>query len=75
VLAATSGSEDVALALDLGEDEVVACWREAAASLGLPMMLCHADGDTELLQRQLGGISLGSETFRRRRLTRRRRRR
>jgi hypothetical protein len=74
VLAAVAGNEDVALAFDLSEDEVVARWREAAASLGLPMMLCHADGDTELLQRQLGGVALGSRIGRRRSLRRRRRR-
>jgi Family of unknown function (DUF6101) len=74
VLAAASGAEDVALASDLAEDEVVARWRKAAASLSLPMMLCHADGEMELLQRQLGGVTLG-ETSRRRRKPRRRRRR
>jgi hypothetical protein len=73
VLAAVSGSEDVALASDLAEDEVVAHWRKLAASLSLPMMLCHADGEMELLQRQLGSVTLGSETRRRRRLVRRRR--
>jgi Family of unknown function (DUF6101) len=75
VLAAVSGSEDVALALDLAEDEVVARWRKLAASLGLPMMLCHADGEMELVQRQLGGVTLGREALRRRRLGPKRRRR
>jgi hypothetical protein len=75
VLAAVSGAEDVALELDLGEDEVVARWRGAAAKLGLPMMLCHADGEIELLQRQLGGVTLGRDALRRRRVVRRRRRR
>jgi hypothetical protein len=75
VLAAVSGNEDVALALDLGESEVVAEWRKAAASLSLPMMLCHADGEMELLQRQLGGVTLGRHTLRRRKPAQKRRRR
>ena len=75
VLAAASGSEDVVLALDLGEDEVVARWRKTASSLGLPMMLCHADGEMEPLQRQLGAVTLGRGTVRRRAMRKRRRRR
>jgi len=75
VLAAVCGSEDVVLARDLDEDEVVARWRKLAASLGLPMILCHANGETELLQRQLGGITLGRVALRRRRLVQRPRRR
>ncbi len=75
VLAAVCGNEDVVLALDLREDEVVACWREASASLGLPMMLCHANGEMELLHRQLGGVTLGRAAQRRRRFAQRKRRR
>jgi hypothetical protein len=75
VLAAIGGGEDVALALDLDENEVVAQWRETASLLGLPMMLCHASGEIELLQNQLGGIALGRSIFSRRRLRRVRRRR
>ena len=75
VLAAASDSEDVALAVDLSEDEVVARWRKAASSLLLPMLLCHADGETELLQRQLGGVTLGRAAWSRRRPVRKKRRR
>jgi hypothetical protein len=75
VLAAVAGGEDIALELDLDENDVVAHWRETAALLGLPMMLCHANGEIELLQNQLGGIALGRSIFNRRRLRRVRRRR
>jgi hypothetical protein len=67
VLAAVHGNEDVVLAHDLREDEIVARWRGVAASLGLPMMLCHANGEMEFLHRQLGGVTLGREQARRRR--------
>jgi Family of unknown function (DUF6101) len=67
VLAAVFGSEDVVLADGLDEDEIVARWRGLAASLGLPAMLCHANGETEFLHRQLGAVTLGRVSVKRRR--------
>jgi hypothetical protein len=67
VLAAVCGHEDVVLARDLGEDEVVAHWRGLAASLGLPPLVCHANGETEFLHKQLGAVALGRQPARRRR--------
>jgi hypothetical protein len=67
VLAAICGSEDVVLALDLHEDEIVARWRGIAASLGLPAILCHVNGETEYLHPQLGAVTLGRASPRRRR--------
>ena len=67
VLAAVFGSEDVMLADSLDEDEIVARWRGLAASLGLPAMLCHANGETEFLHRQLGAVTLGRVSVKRRR--------
>lgn len=67
VLAAICGHEDVVLAKDLREDEVVARWRGLAASLGLPPLICHANGETEFLHRQLGAVALGRQPTRRRR--------
>jgi hypothetical protein len=67
VLAAMPGGADVVLARDLGEEEIVARWRATASSLGLPALLCHADGETEFLQRQLGAVTLGGANRARRR--------
>lgn len=67
VLAAVGGHEDVLLARDIGEDEVVACWRGLARALGLPPVLCHANGETEFLHKQLGAVTLGRQSARRRR--------
>lgn len=67
VLAALHGREDVVLAHGLTEDEVVARWRGLAASLSLPPLVCHANGETEFLHRQLGAVTLGRGPARRRR--------
>jgi len=67
VLAAVGGHEDVLLARDLGEDEVVARWRGWAQALGLPGVLCHANGETEFLHQQLGAVTLGRRPPSRRR--------
>jgi hypothetical protein len=67
VLAAVGGHEDVMLARDLGEDEVVARWRGLALSLGLPPLLCHANGEMEFLHKQLGAVTVGRQPARRRR--------
>ncbi|SDR38210.1 hypothetical protein SAMN05444161_3401 [Rhizobiales bacterium GAS191] len=67
VLAAMPGGEDLLLARDLDEDEIVAQWRATASSLGLPALLCHADGEMEFLQRQLGAVTLGCTNKARRR--------
>ncbi|MFI5016086.1 MAG: DUF6101 family protein, partial [Hyphomicrobiales bacterium] len=74
VLAALCGAGDVVLAQHLGEDEIVARWRSAAASLGLPAMLCHTNGEIEYLHRQLGGVTLGRPAARRRKALPRNRR-
>jgi hypothetical protein len=67
VLAAVCGSEDVLLEHDLGEEDVVARWRGLAASLCLPPLICHANGETEFLHPQLGAVTLGHPQARRRR--------
>jgi hypothetical protein len=67
VLAAAGGHEDVVLVRGLGDDEVVARWRGLAISLGLPPLLCHANGETEYLYIQLGAVALGRQPARRRR--------
>ena len=67
MLAAVCGNEDVVLAHDLSEDDVVARWRGLAASLCLPPLICHANGETEFLHRQLGAVTLGRPPARRRR--------
>ncbi|MBV9111363.1 MAG: hypothetical protein JOY67_00925 [Hyphomicrobiales bacterium] len=67
VLAAKCGHEDIVLARDLDKDEVVARWRGLAGSLGLPPLLCHANGETEFLHKQLGAVALGRHAARRRR--------
>jgi Family of unknown function (DUF6101) len=67
VLAAMPGGADVLLARDLDEDEIVARWRATASGLGLPALLCHADGEMEFLQRQLGAVTLGGASRVRRR--------
>lgn len=66
VLAAVEGHEDVLLAHDLGDDEVVARWRGLAHTLGLPPVLCHANGEMEFLHKQLGAVMLGRQSARRR---------
>lgn len=67
MLAALEGHEDVVLAHDLSEDEVVARWRGLAASLSLPPMICHANGETEYLHQQLGAVVIGRRPAKRRR--------
>jgi hypothetical protein len=37
-----------------------------AHSLGLPPFVCHANGETEFLHKQLGAVTLGREPARRR---------
>jgi len=58
-LAATAGGEDVLLTRDLDETDIVAQWRAIAAELGLPALICHADGEIETLHSQLGAVTLG----------------
>ena len=58
-LAATAGGEDVLLAGNLDETDIVAQWRAIAAELGLPALICHADGEIETLHGQLGAVTLG----------------
>ncbi|MBV9054702.1 MAG: hypothetical protein JO196_20095 [Hyphomicrobiales bacterium] len=67
VLAAKDDREDLVLARDLGKDDVVARWRGLAASLGLPPVLRHANGEIEFLHMQLGAIALGRGSPKRRR--------